>query len=304
MADLAPLCRLVYGISPNRLRVWLANHLPPGLSQVLLKMPDGQKLILPRPRESEIFKKLFWQGFEGVNPEFSRVFISLAENATCIIDLGSYLGYYSLLAAKVNPYAKVISVEPHSDSLNYQKEAFEINNTNNIIVYPYAVSESSGSVSFFLPSKSLSNIPNTGSLVNRFGPGTQYNDRASIEQKVRSKTLSELVSDLSIERIDLIKFYIEGLEARVFCSSFDVLNKFQPNLIGWMFHQTKNIDRLSDLLAENNYSVLAFQGSSLVKCSSLLEARSVGDVFMPERGGRSAVLITVEPERFIANDFL
>lgn len=246
--------------------------------------------------EAMFIKQLFWLGFEGCNPEFTRVFHSLAKRATGVLDLGSYLGYYALVAALANPRARVYSVEPLPDSVDYQRRLFSLNGAGNIEVCPVGVAETTGSTSFFVPDRSLSRIPNIGSLINRFGAGTHYSDRESVSLEVDTVTLPDLFTRFGIDRIDLIKFYIEEVETQVFSEGQSVLKRWKPDLLGWIFYRGDNVEKLGALLSGIGYSFLVFRGQALIPCPSLPDARRLGDVHGAERGGRSAVLITTSPE--------
>ncbi len=43
------------------------------------------------------------------------------------------------------------------------------------------------------------------------------------------------------------------------------------------------------------YSFFDFRGTELISCENLEEAKQRGDVFKPERGGRSAIFCTTKP---------
>ena len=296
MLNLAPLCRLVYRAAPEPVRRRLRSRRPPGVSEFTVPLPDGKQIILWGLEEANFVKELFWRGFEGANPEFTRVFHALAKRASAVIDLGSYLGYYSLIAARANPEAAVYSVEPLPDSIAYQKSLVQLNHLKNLQLCPVGVSETTGRMPFFTPSRSLSRIPNIGSLINRFGPGTYYTDREGVSVEIDVVTLTDLMTRFEIERVDLVKFFVEEVETDVFTAGRDVLERWKPDLIGWVFYRGDNVDRLGDLLATFGYSVFVFRGQSLVRCPTLADAAQLGDVFNPDRGGRSAVFITVDPE--------
>ena len=175
-------------------------------------------------------RQLFWNGFDGVNPEFTRIFQAMAKSANSVIDLGSYLGYYSLIAAKMNPSARVFSVEPLPDSIAYQKQLFKFNGADNVQICPVGVAMKSATVPFYVPDRSLSRIPNIGSLTNRNGPGTFYEDRGSDTIHTEVLTLPDLVQKYEIPQIELIKFFVEEMEVDIFAGGKSILGNWNPDL--------------------------------------------------------------------------
>ncbi|MBH63980.1 MAG: hypothetical protein CL569_16340 [Alphaproteobacteria bacterium] len=299
MLEITSLCRMAYRAAPEPVRVRLLSRQPPGIETFTVELPDGHRARFWGLEEADFLKRLFWLGFEGCLPEFTRVYLALAQRASVVLDLGSYLGYYSLLAAVTNSSAEVYSVEPLPDSNAYQHRLVQINGVENFHHCPVGVSEKSGHVPFFIPDRSLSRIPNVGSLVNRFGPGTHYSDRDSISIEVETLTLDDLVDRFEIGPIDLIKFYIEEVETEVITAGIDVLRRWTPDLVGWVFYRDDSVERLGQALAELGYAFYAFRGQELVPCPVLADAKRLADVFNPDRGGRSAVFMTTRPEERI-----
>lgn len=293
--DIAPLCRAAYRIAPGPVRARLRVRRPPGVQQFGVTMPGGERALIWGLDQAAFVKDLFWLGFEGCNPEFTRVFYALAKGASGIIDLGSYLGYFSLVAALANRSARVYSVEPLPESVAYQTELFRRNHAD-VGICPVGVADFTGRTSFYVPDRSVSRIPNIGSLVNRFGAGTHYADRGSRESAAEILTLPDLCSRFAVERVDLIKFFIEEVETKVFTAGESVLRRWQPDLLGWVFYRGDNVERLGAVLSALGYSFFAFRGQSLVACPTLLDARTLGDVHGVQRGGRSAVFATTKPE--------
>ena len=66
------------------------------------------------------------------------------------IDIGSYIGYYSLYLSSKYKNLKVISFEPIIDSFNLIKESKEINNLDNIELNNFALSNIEGKSKFWV----------------------------------------------------------------------------------------------------------------------------------------------------------
>jgi len=65
-----------------------------------------------------------------------------------IIDCGGYNGIFGLVAAKVNPDANIIIIEPDHININHIKYNIKLNNLNNITIIPAVVSDCMGTVMF------------------------------------------------------------------------------------------------------------------------------------------------------------
>lgn len=288
--------RALYGFMPPGVQRRMLDRAPIGVNEFSVTLPNQEHIRFHDFEEGLFIKKLFWKGFEGYQPEFSRVFFYLSQAARTIIDLGSYLGYYCLLAGKANPESRIFSVEPLTTSIAFQENVFERNGVKNVIICPAAVSRQSGNARFYIPDYSISRIPNIGSLKNRFGKGTHYPDRASIPVDVESLRLDDLAERYEIREVDLIKFYVEEMEEKVFEGGQRLLERDHPDLIGWIFYRDDNVEKMGRYLRDLSYRFFAFKGIKLIECEALEDARHKGDVFNPRRGGRSAVLCTIRPE--------
>jgi FkbM family methyltransferase len=296
---LTTLLRLIYKMAPGPIARRLAARTPPFLSKFTVDFPENKSGIIHGLGEANFLRDLFWRNFESSNPEFNRVLFALAKDSEDILDLGSYLGYYTLTAAKANPEARIYSVEPFPLSVDYQKKMISLNGLRRVTVCDVALSDEDGTLPFYVPDYSQSRIPNIGSLVDRFGEGTHYEDRKSIRTEVDALTLDSLCKRYKIESIDLIKFYIEEMETSVFTASKDLLSKHKPDLLGWIFFRDDNVEKLGELLDKIGYKHFVFKGQELVSCPALSDAKELGDVFNPHRGGRSSIFCTTDPDKKI-----
>jgi FkbM family methyltransferase len=292
---LTRLLRQLYNFSPEPVAKRLEARTPSFIDKFTVDFPEGKSGIIHGLGEANVIRDLFWRNFEASNPEFNRVLFSLAKSADTIVDIGSYLGYYTLTAAKANPKARIYSVEPFPVSVAYQKEMIHLNNLDNVTICDVALSDLDGVLPFYIPDFSQSRIPNIGSLVDRFGEGTHYDDRSSIRTEVDAHTLSSLFDRFQIESVDLIKFYIEEMETSVFTAAKDILAKHKPDLLGWIFYRDDNVEMLGELLDQIGYSHFVFKGQELIPCPVLSDAKVLGGVFNPKRGGRSSIFSTTNP---------
>lgn len=118
-----------------------------------------------------------------------------------VLDLGANFGAASVYFALKWPEARIVAVEPNPAifaRLKRNTAAYQ-----NITCLPYAAGGTDGTASF-----SISDSHVGSSFVER-GEGAQ-----SIEVQVRS--LSTIMAEVGIERVDVLKFDVEGAEEYVF----------------------------------------------------------------------------------------
>src|SRR5689334_14287435 len=67
------------------------------------RLPNGRKLKLWSRGDDWVSTQIFWRGLEGYEPETAQLFLRLAADSSVTLDIGAYVGFYTLLAAQANP---------------------------------------------------------------------------------------------------------------------------------------------------------------------------------------------------------
>ena len=80
MTGLAGPYRAAYRSAPAIVRRRLVDRRPPFVSRFDVGLPDGERLALQGLDDVVLLRRLFWSGFDGYEPDFSRVFYRLAKN--------------------------------------------------------------------------------------------------------------------------------------------------------------------------------------------------------------------------------
>ena len=111
------------------------------------------------------------------------------------MDIGSNFGEISIYIAKKFPQTKVLSVEASRTNCSIQKNNIKINNASNVILENTIVSNKNGS-------RYISKDLGSENYVSNF--------KLSNFEKVRSRTLTELLRKNNINFIDFLKIDIEG----------------------------------------------------------------------------------------------
>ena len=138
-----------------------------------------------------------------------------------IMDLGAYIGAYTIHAAKKGAY--VIAVEPASTNLVLLLQNIFLNQVNEKVkVLKVAVGGQKGIAKF--PAQSLDVNPASFSLYWTKNTWAEY-------ENVPLLTLSDVLRICDIGRVDIVKMDIEGAEVDALEAANMFLEKYRPKLV-------------------------------------------------------------------------
>jgi FkbM family methyltransferase len=215
--------RLAYRLSPAAVRRRLQRWMP--VSRFDLRLPNGSGLTFADTQQSEVFKALYWRGFEGYEFGATSEFFRLSALSRVVLDIGAYFGYYALLASRANPAAEIHAFEPVPESFALMQKLAGINAAQ-IACHRLSLSDRDGVATFYLPDRSLSAIPNIGSLINRFGEGRRFDDRGSRKVEVDCRRLDSFGL-----APDLIKLDVEEAELAVLQGGEATIRQHLPAIV-------------------------------------------------------------------------
>ncbi len=140
---------------------------------------------------------LLWQRHGWYEPHILEEWKKLCEGKNCILDVGGYNGLFGIIAAKLNPDAKVFIFEPDEINFRHTSKNIELNNLANVKVLKIAISDKDGEVIFG---------GHAGGTGPHIGAGTN---------KVKTITIDSFLKENSIKP-DLMKIDVEGAEFLLF----------------------------------------------------------------------------------------
>ncbi len=255
--------RLICYLSPAPLSRRLMTIIPPGVKATIIPLSNLDFIKFDHLEKSEILKKIFWMGVEGYEPETTRLFYILAKKSRIILDIGSYIGYYTLISSKSNPFAQIHSFEPFPDSIELQKHFIDINACKNITVHNVAIGSHTGVATFYVPDKSLSKLPNIGSLINRFQQGETFSDRSCYTIRTKCISLDGFICQSNIENLDLVKIDTEETEIDVLLSGRESIRSYKPDIILEIISRNKSARRIIGLLKDFGYKFYDIRRDSI-----------------------------------------
>ena len=215
---------------------------------------------------------LYKLGFLKFNSKFAYHYYAkkLINKGDTVIDIGSNLGYYSILFARwVGNEGKVYSVEPVPI---YNKIFSEhARKYLNITLFPYALGneekevEMASVVSSGYLRTGLSHVYNAGKEDDSRYCGL---DPQSLKYGFRVKSQMKIASELfkDISKINYIKIDIEGDELVVLSDMRELIKKHKP-----IIQVEMNDHRVTDLLHQLGYSAYRVAGKKLVKIQTEVE---------------------------------
>jgi FkbM family methyltransferase len=212
--------------------------------------------------EMELDLREFVQRFIYYNlwePHVTRVLLSLLSPGKTFFDIGSNVGYYTLLAVEaVGSRGSVHAFEanPRVFKLlheNVQRNRFEAAQLNNV-----ALSDSNGSVQFCIDDLN----PGSSSISGR---GAQKVTRLTVP----AVTLDTYIVQNDIEMVDVVKIDVEGAEVIVFKGGKRMLSRFRPDIVGefskaMMTRESGGEQEIVALLADLEYEAFILRANEVV----------------------------------------
>ena len=144
-----------------------------------------------------------------INEEYERYY--KPKRGDIIIDAGAYMGVFTIKTAKiVGKEGLIIAIEPDSRNTRILKKNLSLNGCNNVTIINKAVWSTCGEIDYKKYAWSAVSAVATlrpDDIVEFGGKQTVVN-----VVKVPTTTIDDIVSDLGLNRLDLIKMDIEGSE--------------------------------------------------------------------------------------------
>ena len=202
---------------------WVIRHLHRH-GHVRATLPNGRTLRLWSRADDWVSNQLYWRGWAGYEPETVQVYFPLAARARITIDVGAYVGYYSLLAAHANPQGRVFAFEPHPAVYERLSANAKLNRLDNVECIPAAAGSAAGEATFFAVGGGL---PTSSSLSHEF-----MRPHAGLQPlSVPVIRLDDFVRERGLVGIDLVKIDTETTEPQVLEGFVETLRRDRPAIL-------------------------------------------------------------------------
>lgn len=219
------------------------------------RFPTGGKMKL---FAGHSFTQCIWPGVDRYEPDVQAAVANLLRPGNTFVDCGANVGYFSIMASDiVGPSGQVISIEANPHTYELLKGNLALN--GNRTPLHCALTSNSGEVDIF--------VSDAGDVYSSLRTGGLVRGDTVRSHKVPAKTLDEVVKQLRLERVDVVKVDIEGGELDVLRSAPETMARFRPT---WIVEYGTNTwpafgatpAQLLELLHERKYVVRQFNPRS------------------------------------------
>ena len=210
------------------------------------RLPNGRVLRLWSRADDWVSNQIFWRGWDGYEPETVPLFYRLATRARTTIDVGAYVGLYTLLAALANPDGHVYAFEPLPDAFERLRKNVALNRLTNVHCINRAVGESDATAEFFT---TPTQMPCSSSLSYEFmrSAGTLTS------LPVRVATVDRFIAEENLDRVDLVKIDTESTEPQVLRGMTGTIRRDQPMIVCEVLMGRGSEGPIGDLVNELGY---------------------------------------------------
>lgn len=228
------------------------------VGDVRSRLPNGRLLRLWSRADDWVSNLIYWRGWAGYEPETTPLFYLLATRAQVTVDVGAYVGFYTLLAAHANPAARVIAFEPLAEAFARLRDHVRLNALANVACVPMALGHEASEAELFrapaaavaaIASDGQASIPCSSSLSADFMRGVP----GAVGAPVRVAALDGYLSGRQVERVDLVKIDTESTEPDVLAGALATLRTSHPAIVCEVLPGSGTGPRLEALLFPLGY---------------------------------------------------
>jgi FkbM family methyltransferase len=213
------------------------------------------RLVVWAYPENEISRAIFVSGRYEPNEFF--FLHRVLRPGMAFVDVGANMGFYTLFASKrVGATGTVVAIDPSEREFGRLKANVETNALTNVSLLQVAVSDCAGEAELLVATEEKSGHNTLGS----FGYGSV---RAQGAERVRVERLDDILRDIGLGRVDVVKMDIEGAEFRALQGARETLRTVRPVLLlelsdRSLQHQGCHSSQVWELLAEQGYRLYRF----------------------------------------------
>lgn len=213
---------------------------------VRCKLPNGRTLRLWSRADDWVSNQIYWRGWTGYEPETTPLFFRAAQQARVTLDVGAYVGFYTLLAGHANPAGQVYAFEPLPQPFERLLYNVSLNRLSNVRCINGAAGEFDGTAELFYAGTPM---PTNSSLSAGFLQAT-----AQVHAlRVPLVCLDSFVQANGIDRVDLVKVDTESTEPSVLRGMIQTVRRCHPMIICEVLSGCGNETPLEQILRPLGY---------------------------------------------------
>jgi FkbM family methyltransferase len=222
---------------------------------VVTELPGGRYMKIETHADDQVARHIYWKGWHGYQPELTPLFFDFALEASCVVDVGAYIGFYSLLAAHANDAGRVYAFEPSSRIFPRLERNIAVNDVTSIDCQRVACGVGAGVVELIQP---IGGCPTSSSLSPQFfAPEGELDEAAISRYPVPILALDEFLRGAGVTSLDLVKIDTEGTEADVLQGGKQTIERDHPAIFCEMLPTMGTTEAIVGLLRPLGYSFFA-----------------------------------------------
>lgn len=216
------------------------------IGMVHSELPNGRTLRLWSRADDWVSNQVYWRGWRGYEPETAPLFFRLASKARVTLDVGAYVGFFTLLGAHANPNGRVYAFEPLPDAFERLQSNVALNKLMNVQTVSAAVGAVNGRADFFCAD---THMPCSSSLSYEFMQSAD--SLRSIPVPVVK--LDTFVRENRVQSIDLMKIDTESTEPQVLNGMIETIQRDKPLIFCEVLKQRGSEESLQEIIHSINY---------------------------------------------------
>jgi FkbM family methyltransferase len=190
--------------------------------------PSSRDLLRPGPNRTAteyLFKAIFTNDKAADADRMAQYIVP----GTCVVDVGSHVGYFSRRFADRNPGGLVLAFEPQTVPRSIATVASFFRRKRDIVQFPLALGGQAGLLELKIPIKRKGQM---GIGLAHVGASDDLKDRFEVKREiVACETLDNVLARVGVETLSLIKIDVEGGEHDVLRGATETLNRHRPVVV-------------------------------------------------------------------------
>ena len=189
-------------------------------------------------------------------PEVWRALSNGLSEGSVFLDVGAHIGYDTLKGSrKVGPAGKVIAFEPNPRTLEILRGNIAASHATNVVVQPIACTDKDETITLFDSTMEA----NSGASSLSLQTADSQRKGTLPSYQVRGRPIDDVVRELGLVRVDVIKMDVEGAETMVVRGARQTLLRFHPRVVTEVVAEhlknlNSSVDELTALMAELGYT--------------------------------------------------
>jgi len=206
--------------------------------------------------------------------EYTAIFDKLVRHCSCFYDIGAHAGYYSIIAARVNPQIHVVSFEPASGPYQYLEWNIRLNHfEDRIHAYQMAIGDSNGRSVFFEATHHKYHYLKHNLLA--ISNLTEIKEGRTMKKiDVPVSTLDNFFHKHNEPIPDIIKMDTEGTENLILANSEKVLQSWPIIICETLFNKIES--KLEEIMAGYGYKFYNHVNGKLCPVSTIRRSQDDG----------------------------